>query len=100
MSQKSSDALPELMSVACARFFASDWELSSLLEFVADLRLRAAEELRRSFAIATRRLGDHLVLTLQIAVVRSTENYFAYLRDVRQAIDLARAGALQRYSIL
>ena len=99
MSQKSSDALPELMSVACARFFASDWELSSLLEFLADLRLRAAEALARSLDIVAQRLSDHLTLVLQVVVVRSTDNYFAYLRDVRQSIDLVRAGSQQQVSI-
>lgn len=100
MSESAPDALPELMSVACARFFASDWELASLLEFLGDLRLRAAEALAQALDVVSRRLSDHLTLVLQIVVVRSTDNYFAYLRDVRQSIDLARAGSQHHLSLV
>ena len=100
MSEKAPDAPPELMSVACARFFASDWELSSLLEFLGDLRLRAADALAQSVGVVARRLSDHLILVLQLVVVRSTDNYFAYLRDVRESIEQARTGSPEHFSIV
>jgi hypothetical protein len=78
------------MSVACARYFASDWELASLVEFLGDLRLRAADALNDAGLSTVERLSAHLALALQTYLVRSMDNYVAYLRDVLTEINALR----------
>jgi hypothetical protein len=78
------------MTVAGARFFASDWELSSFHEFFVDLALRAQRDLMDE--VQRERLRSHAQLALQTLVVRITENFIAFLDEIEALIRRSQLG--------
>jgi hypothetical protein len=86
--------MPDRMTVACARFFAADWEASSFLEFFVDLRLRVSEERGTGLGRTSQRLTDHSKFALQLTLLRSVDSYLAYLAEVG---DIVAAPTDRRY---
>jgi len=83
-------AIPERMSVACARFFAADWEATSFLEFFVDLNLRVSDDPAGAVGRTLARLADHARFALQLTLVRSMDSFVAYLAEIALAISTKR----------
>jgi hypothetical protein len=82
--------VPEQMTVAAARFFASDWESTSFIEFFIDLQLRVSEDAQASLGRTLARLKDHGRFALQMTFLRSVDSYFSYLGEVDAAVESSR----------
>lgn len=78
------------MSVACARYFAADWEAASFLEFFVDLQGRVAAE-QGSAGRTLARLRDHARFALQMTLVRSVDSFFSYVAEAEQLATTSRA---------
>jgi hypothetical protein len=87
-----SPAVPDQMSVPCARFFAADWEAESFLEFFVDLQSRVATD-QAPAGRTVARLQDHARFALQMTVVRSVDSFFAYVADAEQLVAAARGAS-------
>src|SRR5262245_39718589 len=83
--------IPERMTLAAARFFASDWESSSFIEFFVDLQLRVAEDAEAGIGRTLDRLKDHSRFALQLVLLRSVDSYLSYLGEVVAAIRSSRS---------
>lgn len=77
--------IPSEMTLAGARFFASDWEASSFIEFFVDLQLRVASDSQERVGRTLARLGDHSRFALQVMLMRSVDSFVSYLGEIEAA---------------
>lgn len=82
--------VPEQMTFAAARFFASDWESTSFIEFFIDLQLRVSEDAQSSLGRTVERLRDHARFALQMTFLRSVDSFLSYLGEVEAAVKASR----------